>query len=808
MPLDDAVARLRGKPGSKVTVWVHRDGTDGWAGSRPFELVREEIQIESVISKALAPGIAYVRIKQFQQSTEAELTRALEGVAGKDRLRGVVIDLRGNGGGLLDQAAKVADKFLDQGVIVSTVGAAEGREEKKASPHDTEPNYPLVVLVNGSAASASEIVAGALKNLDRAVIIGQTTFGKGTVQLVFPRVTPDGAALKLTIAQYLTPGDVSIQGVGVTPDIELDPMTVDTLEMDLYRSEESLRERDLSKSLSNGTKRQERPALTLRYNLPEKERAEWRERGGDLEDEFQLDFPIKFARDLVSKLPVGGRPEQVRAARAIVDKAQAAELATVATDLMGLGVDWSEPPKNAQGPKAGDYAVKLRTDRKGDAVTAGDPMTLEVTVENKGTAPIHQLRAVTKSDSGYYDEKELAFGKIDAGQSRTASVPLGWCETEGRKVGSTKPLPLDAKRVCRLPKDAVTRQDIVKVRFFAAGGEAPPEAEIRPTVTSLPQPAFAYAYYVMDDRPGNGDGQLARGEGATIHLIVKNIGKGRSHEDTQANLRNLTGDGVLLHAGRFDLSNLKPGEVKELDFTFDVLDRLSESFVKLEISVTDRDLRVGSSEKLSLPVIKGGTFVDKAGGRVGVRGASASVAGQPIGSARAFGELEKGAVVERLGKVGEFTKISLGGNRWGFVESKLLDETQAPLRFAFKPWLSRSPPLLDVKPAQLATTGDRVKIEASVTDADRVLDAYVFVGSNKVFYQSNRKSAEPTKLSFSHEALLKPGINVITVVARESEDVASRTTMVVRRDGPNGEALPTPKSDLFGADWEFGAESE
>ncbi|HEY8943184.1 MAG TPA: MXAN_5808 family serine peptidase, partial [Polyangiaceae bacterium] len=299
MPLDDAVQRLRGKAGSKVTIWVHRDGTQGWQGARPFELTREEIQVRSVDARQLAPGVGYVRLKQFQASTSDELEDALGELGKKERLRGLVLDLRANPGGLLDQAARVADYFLDEGVIVSTAGTAEGRDEKRAVKRGTEPNYPIVVLVNESSASASEIVAGALKNHDRAVIVGQTTFGKGTVQLVFPRVTPENAALKLTIAQYLTPGDVSIQGVGVAPDVELDPMTADNLEMDLFRSERSFRERDLSKSLTGTARRSnEQPFFRLRYNLPESERAAIRERGGDMDDEFQMDFAIKVARDL------------------------------------------------------------------------------------------------------------------------------------------------------------------------------------------------------------------------------------------------------------------------------------------------------------------------------------------------------------------------------------------------------------------------------------------------------------------------------------------------------------------------------
>ena len=802
MPLDDAVKRLRGKPGSKVTIWVHRDGNEGWQGSRPFELTREEIRIKSVDYRALSPGIGYVRLKQFQSSTADELDAALADLAKSEPLKGLVLDLRGNPGGLLDQAAKVADKFLETGPIVATVGAAEGREEKKATPRGTEPNYPLVVLQSGSSASASEIVSGALKNQDRAVIVGQTSFGKGTVQLVFPRITPDGAALKLTIAQYLTPGDVSIQGVGVAPDVQLDPMTADTLEMDLYSEESPVRERDLSKSLGGASKRSsDRPHYKLRYNLPEEERAKMRDLGGDLEDEFQLDFPVTFCRDLVGKLPQGKRPDQVRAAKPVVEKAQDGQIQAITTDLQKLGIDWGAPAKDAKGPGPDDYEVKLETDRKGDTVTAGEPMNLKVTVKNNGTEPIHQLRAVTKSDGGYYDEKELAFGKIEPGKSRTATVPFGWCELDGKKPGSTKPVPTDAKRVCKIPLDATTRQDVVKVRFFAEGGAAPKDQELRPTVQSLPRPAFAFSYQVADSRSANGDGQVQRGEGVTVFLTVKNVGTGKSYE-TQANIRNLTGDGLYLRGGRFELPSMNPGDTREVAFTFDVLDGLTDNFAKLEMSIADRDLRVVTSEKIVIPVTRAGVFINQASGKVSVE-QPAQVRGQPQASVAVVGELAKGSVVDRLGTFAGFTKVRIDGDRFGFVETSALKDGAGAGKPTFKPHLTHSPPLITLEPAGLAMRGDKVKIEGTATDGDRVLDVYVFVGAHKVFYQSNRKGTDPLKLKFGFDAALNPGMNVVTVVARENEDTASRHTIVVRRDGPGGEALSTPKGEEFAADWEF-----
>jgi carboxyl-terminal processing protease len=805
MPLDDAVGRLRGKPGSKVTIWVHRDGPDGWANTKPFELTREEISIESVDSRQLAPGIGYVRLKQFQSSTSDELDQALDGLRKKQRIKGLVLDLRDNPGGLLDQAAKVADHFLERGVIVATVGGSEPRDEKVAQRRGTEPPYPMVVLVNASSASASEIVAGALKNLDRAVIVGETSFGKGSVQLVFPRIAGD-AALKLTIAQYLTPGDVSIQGVGVTPDIELDRMVADPLEMDLVRSEHRPRERDLMKSLQNGSAAPDQPYMTLRYDMPVSEKLDLIDRGGDTDDEFRLDFPVRFARDLVAQLPQGRRQDEVASAKPFVEKEQTTELAALAEELKKLGIDWESPPKGYKGgPKSTDFDVSVTTDRPGDTVVAGQPMSLRVSVTNKSNEPVYELRAITKSDSGYYDEKELLFGRIDPGKTVTAKAPLGWCDTEGHKAGSTTPVPNGADRVCKLPMNAVTRQDVVKLRFNAEGGDAPADVEFRPTVKSLPQPLFAYTYQVVDDRPGNGDGQLARGEGATMYLTVKNVGGGRSYE-TQANIRNLTGDGLLLHNGRFDVSNMNPGDERQVSFTFDVLDGLKDNLAKMELSIADRDLNVVSSEKVSIPVASTGWTMDPAHD-VAIVNTEARVRGQPLTAARVVGDLKKGSLVERLGTYSDFTKVSLGGTRFGFIESAAVAAAAGKhAKFTFEPLLGRSPPLLEVAPAKLATRDDHVRIGGVAHDADQVLDAYVFVGARKVFYQSNKKASDPTKLNFGIDVPLNPGVNVINVVARESEDTASRHTIVVRRDGPNGESLPTPKAELLGYDWEFTSE--
>ena len=425
-------------------------------------------------------------------------------------------------------------------------------------------------------------------------------------------------------------------------------------------------------------------------------------------------------------------------------------------------------------------------------------------MKNKGKSPIYQLRAVTKSDGPYWDEKELAFGRIQPGETRTANVPLGFCDLDGRKPGSTKPVPEDAKRVCKIPKDANTRQDIVRVQFSAEGAEPPRDAEFRPTITELPRPIFAYNYEVVDNRPGDGDGELELGEGVTIYLNVKNVGKGPSYE-TQANLRNVSGDGLLLHAGRFDISNMKPGEGRNVAFTFDVLESLAEPTANLEISVTDRDLRVGAAEKPKLPIAKTPLAIRPANGLMSVP-AVAAVRGQPLASAPVVGQLAKGSLVERLGVYQDYTKVNLGDSRFGFVESRALKEgATGTAKPQFDPVFSHSPPLLEVAPASLSTRDHKVHVAGHATDSDRVKDVFVFVGPRKVFYQSNGKAPDPKRLDFAFDAELQPGVNVITVVARENEDTVERRTMIVRRDGPNGESLPTPKAETLGEDWDLGA---
>jgi carboxyl-terminal processing protease len=248
MTLNDAVKLMRGEPGTKIKLTVVRKGLE-----KPLELTLERavIRVKSVKSRVLEPGYAYVRITQFQSQTGEQLRQVLEDLQKQagGKLKGLVLDLRNNPGGVLQASVSVADAFLDDGLVVYTDGRVKDAKLRySAHPGDLLNGAPMVVLVNGGSASASEIVAGALQDHKRAIIMGSKTFGKGSVQSI--QELANGGAVKLTTSRYYTPSGRSIQAEGIVPDILLPQITVDKVEMDDHR----LKEADLSRHLDNGNR--------------------------------------------------------------------------------------------------------------------------------------------------------------------------------------------------------------------------------------------------------------------------------------------------------------------------------------------------------------------------------------------------------------------------------------------------------------------------------------------------------------------------------------------------------------------------
>jgi carboxyl-terminal processing protease len=776
MPLDEAVKRLRGTPGSDVDVWIRRDGANGFQKPKKVKLTRAIIHLDSVESRMLSGGIGYIKITSFQGNTHEDMERSLAELH-RQPMKGLILDLRDNPGGLLEQAVRIADAFLTTGTIVTTSSNDPSqRDEKFATREGTEPNYPMIVLVNGGSASASEIVAGALQNHDRALVVGQRTFGKGSVQLLYD-FPDDGSALKLTIAQYLTPGDVSIQGVGIVPDIGIDPMTVDREDLDLAVDDVYTRESDLRRHLTNDRAAEEnKSTVVMRYYLPPAAREQIRSAAPEdsPENAQEDEFLTSFSRDLLARASRAGRRELLSDAAPVIQESGERELSRAIAELKKLGVDWSV------GADAGGAEIAAQVSTSAEKGTAGQSFDLKVKVTNTGKAPLYRLRAETKSDYPLFNGRELVFGKLAPGDSREWSTTLGLCSVEKEK------------RKCILPEDATDRADGIKIVFEEAHGHAPPAAEIRTQVKSLERPQFSYQYQVADPL-GDGDGRIEKGETATIFFDVQNTGKGAALNAT-ANLRNLGGPGVLLRDGRFELKEIPAGEGRSVSFTFDVLPDFEGKEAEVEVSVADTRLREFATEKLrfpiearaeSAPAAKAGSVVIKDG---------APILSAPQAGARSIARVGGGNMsLPSEATLGEFVRVNLGGGRPGWLaKENVLASGSGSGKVSFD--MSRMPPRLSVDHGNdLVTKSRSLKLTGKATDDARIRDVYIFVGARKVFYQANAGDAK--SLGFAAEVPLEPGINYVNVFARENQDVVTRFTFVVRRDGEDGSLLETPEHD-------------
>ncbi|BBA36597.1 carboxyl-terminal protease [Methylocaldum marinum] len=248
MSLSDAVKMMRGEPGSEIILTIVREGVE-----QPLKvkIVRDVIKVKSVKSRVLEEGYGYVRITSFQSKTGDNVIEAISELKKKGELKGVVLDLRNNPGGVLNAAVAVSDAFLDSGLIVYTDGRVEDAKMKfSATPNDVLNGAPIVVLINSGSASASEIVAGALQDHKRAIIMGEKTFGKGSVQTILP--TSNGGAVKLTTARYYTPSGRSIQAEGISPDV---PISKVKLELAAQSEFSPIKEADLVNHLENGNQK-------------------------------------------------------------------------------------------------------------------------------------------------------------------------------------------------------------------------------------------------------------------------------------------------------------------------------------------------------------------------------------------------------------------------------------------------------------------------------------------------------------------------------------------------------------------------
>jgi len=400
MPLEEATRRVRGEAGSKVVLSIRR-------GKEALErtLTRAEVVIANVRQRVLEGGIAYVQITHFSQRTVENLTGALATLRDEGALsRGIVLDLRGNTGGSMKEAARSADAFVQDGLLLRTAGPDGGQVQNLQARMDavdegTEPPVPIVVLMDRRTASGSEILAGALLQLDRAALLGTRSYGKGTVQKIYN--LDDDARLKLTVAQYLLAGDRSIATSGLVPDVALADVVLDDLGMH-YQG---------WGLAQTGADRDHVVPVVV-------EHAGWRgtENAG-------ADVPVELARRALLRAKGPSRAQAVEAVRAVAPEIRTEQEAHLVAAIEARGIDWSPPPTPPPAKtEPPDAAVQVAT-----RLDSEDPDRVQVTVAvtNRGTQPLYRTEVELLCDTSWaWSGLAVPLGRVDPGSTATGHAAV------------------------------------------------------------------------------------------------------------------------------------------------------------------------------------------------------------------------------------------------------------------------------------------------------------------------------------------------------------------------------------------------
>ncbi|MBA2320738.1 MAG: hypothetical protein H0V89_06240 [Deltaproteobacteria bacterium] len=714
---------------------VERDGSPELL---ELTVIRKIIPFKAVRGKLLDGGVGYVLIESFHGLVESGLKDELAHLqreAGGE-LRGLILDLRDNPGGLLSQAVAVSDLFLAGGDIVSTTdGRGRSRDAMEARIEPTDLGVPLVVLVNANSASASEIVAGALRNNDRAVIIGERSFGKGSVQNLYD--LDDGSKLKLTTQHYLTPGERSIQGSGIPADIALLPVKVDAGKPEpgdeyvlAHWREHVRREADLSHALVMESRAEESAwVLPYLYQVPPAPSPELQVEG---------EFEVQFARDLLLAAHSSRRAEILARVGPTVERYRVRQEAAIDAGLRDLGLDWSSGPA-ASRAVASPIAVDLDLGADG-VIVAGQDEVIRVRATNLTNEPLYRISIAT-ADQEPLGNREFWFGKIEPGETREWAVQV------------------------QLLPGYPTERTALSLTVFDSGDGPLTELHVRVPVQSAAIAQLAWDARWSDAAPGgNGDGVAQPGEQVSLRIDVENIGQGpvalpffSLRSDNRTALDLVGGEGA-------------PGPMI--------------------------DPATGAPCAVEHPGVENGAVV---GDALAVTAKSRIARHKsPVYAPQCIRDLDPGekaevALVMDLREPPSFADgwhlELLTGDQAAFdwaswaraevTEARIQSEDLVlPIGTAWSDPGPRRPPRIQVTRAPgPAVDQQRVTVSGAVTDDAGVAQVLVFAGEDKVFFAGTGE--RPLRsVPFTAEVTLVPGVNTITVVAKDSDGTSSTRSVV------------------------------
>ncbi len=691
MSLNEAVERMRGKPDTEVTLRIKRAGVPELI---KFTLVRAVIKIESVVKEMPAPGIGYIKLSGFMENTYPAMLSALEDLK-KKGMKGLVLDMRNNSGGLLSQAIKISDIFLKQGVIVSTVGEDE-KDVSDATVEDTDIlDIPVIVMINEGTASAAEIVTAALKKNGRAAVIGRKSFGKGSVQNLFP--IAGGGGLKLTIAQYLTPGDISIQSVGVTPDIELRQAYISKEKISIFDDgDDILKEENLKEHIVSDyvPKDIEKPAMTIRYFKEYKDIDQIiKERRKEKVGAFKSDEEIEIAIKVLS-----GSTMFKQTVFDSASKLKEKEWDNILAKLSSTGVQWKKMMSLKQ-PSVKDLKATLLNS---STLVGGKELQLTFKAEHSGE--IENLIGILETKIPYLKRVEVPFGTFSGSVERTVNVKLPE-SVQWRKESATF-------KLCHGTPEKVLKTEVIPVE-----------------TVPVDMPDMIFSVLAVESA-GRIDGKVQYGEKIKLILSMKNTGKGALLDGRAMIINANNSKDMFINSGTMPLT-LAPGETKTAEFSFELnsAPKDSKDPVRLVISVYDYKTKYNAGFTIPVATSDAGCLFETRAEDYEIEKDTVLYTSADL--KEVYGRTAEKGAVKTAGKCGEAYQTADG--MW--LRSDSLKKVQGEQK---KPAVNLNypvsmPEISFTKNPEIAADG-KMTVFFSVNRAE-VKDVFVYLNDKKIYYE-------------------------------------------------------------------------
>lgn len=720
MSLNEAVERMRGKPDTEITLRIKREGVPELL---KFTLVRAVIKIESVVSAMPAPGLGYIKLSGFMENTYPAMLTALDDLK-KKGMKGLILDMRNNSGGLLSQAIKISDLFLEHGVIVSTVGEDE-KDVSDADPQETDIlDIPLVVMINEGTASAAEIVTAALKKNGRASIVGRKSFGKGSVQNLFP--ISGGGGLKLTIAQYLTPGDISIQSVGVSPDIELRQAYVNKDKISIFdNGEDILKEENLKEHIVSDyvPETVEKPLLTIRYFKEYKDidqiiKERKKEKIGAFKSDEEIDIVIKMLSNMV-----GSKVSATDSAAKLKDK----EWDNILAKLTAAGIPWKKMSSLKQPSIQSLKATLVSSSR----LAGGKDIQLTFKAEHQGE--IENLIGILETDIPYLKRVEVPFGTFSGSIERTVNVKLPESVQWRKESASFK--------LCQGVPENLLKTEMISIETVPAE-----------------KPDIVFSVLAVESQ-GKIDGIIQYGEKIKLILNMKNVGKGALLDGRAMIINANNSKDMFINSGTMSLT-LAPGETKTAEFKFELNSAPTDAKDPLKLIISLYDYKTKYNAGFTLPVVKNdtGCLFEINDGDIELEKDTVLFSSADI--KEVYGKISEAGSLKTAGKCGEAYQTVEG--MWVRSDSakKGAGNGKKPVITANYPV---SMPKIDYTSNPEIAADGRMNIDFSIKRSE-VKDVFVFINDKKVYYKrvDDQKGSE----KISVPVVFDKKINDINVVVK------------------------------------------